>query len=235
MSASQTQEHHVSFLSLVLVLLVILSSQAQADMYDPSWEWGLVENNSGSFSTYADQLSVDVTPFGAAMVDFTFSNKGPNPCSITGIYFEDGTLLGLASVIALDPFADDPSRSGIVFGQPAHPSNLPGWGTLDPQFDVSSAFTVGANGAPDGVSPGESVVLRYMLLPGRTFDDVIAALNLGFTNPDPTEPRNSLRIGLHVQDLGAQSDSLILTPVPGAFLLGLLGLGVVGLKLRRFA
>ncbi|MHC4351549.1 MAG: hypothetical protein ACYS0H_02415 [Planctomycetota bacterium] len=219
----------------LVALVSFFAVGANADMYNPSWQWRIVENNSGQYSTYASQLSVDVTPFGGSMVDFTFTNAGPNPSAITGIYVEDGTLLGLASVIALDPIADDPSRSGIVFGQPAHPSNMPGWSTLDPKFYASSGFSVGSGGAPDGVSPGESVVLRYILQSGKTFDDVITALNLGFTNPDPTVPRDSLRIGLHVQDIGQESDSLILTPVPGAWVLGMLGLGIAGVKLRRHA
>lgn len=217
---------------LLVALVGFFAAGANAAMYD---QWRIVENNSGLYSTYASQLSVNVTPFGASMVDFTFSNVGPNPSAITGIYFEDGTLLGLASVIALDPFADDPSRSGIVFGQPAHPSNMPGWATLNPKFDATSAFTIGSNGAPDGVSPGESLILRYTLQSGKTFGDVISALHLGFTNPDPTDPRNSLRIGLHIQDIGQESDTLILTPVPGAWILGMLGLGIAGIKLRKHA
>ena len=233
MLSTFTNARRMVFLSFVLVFCGLFSIKAQADMYNPSWEWSIVENNSGLFSTYADQLSVNVTPFGS-MVDFTFSNEGPNPSAITGIYIEDGTLLGLASVIALDPLADDPSRDGIVFGQPAHPSNMPGWSTLDPDFQATSAFSVGSNGAPDGVSPGESLVLRYVLQPGKTFDDVITALNLGFTNPDPTA-HSSLRIGLHVQDIGSESDTMILTPIPSAFLLGILGLGMAGVKMRKFA
>jgi hypothetical protein len=108
---------------------------------------------------------------------------------------------------------------------------------VDPVFYASSAFSVGAGGAPDGISPGESVVLRYMLQSGKTFPDVISALNLGFTNPDPTVPRDSLRIGMHVQDVGIYSDTFILTPVPPSVIIGLLGLGagVIGLKLRKFA
>ena len=163
----------------LVALISFFAVGANADMYSSSWQWGIVENNSGQYSTYASQLSVDVTSFGS-MVDFTFSNVGPNPCSITGIYIEDGTLLGLASVIAQDPIADDPSRDGIVLGQPAHPSNMPGWSTLDPKFYSSSAFSVGSNGAPDGVSPGESVVLRYMLHSGKTITDVINAIHVGF-------------------------------------------------------
>jgi hypothetical protein len=226
---------HIVFLNLVLIFVAILSTEAQADMFD---QWRIVENNSGLYSTYANQLSVDVTQFGS-MVDFTFSNVGPNPSAITGIYFEDGTLLGLASVIASDPFADDPSRDGLVLGQPAHPSNMPGWSTLDPKFYASSAFSVGSSGAPDGVSPGESVVLRYALHSGKTINDVLNAIHVGF---DPSTyyvggswTQDHIRIGLHVQDIGQESDSLILTPAPASVIIAMLGICVAGIKLRKFA
>ena len=47
--------------------------------------------------------------------------------------------------------------------------------------------------------------------------------------------QDHIRIGLHVQDLGGESDTLILTPVPGAWILGVLGLSVAGIKLRKHA
>jgi hypothetical protein len=44
-----------------------------------------------------------------------------------------------------------------------------------------------------------------------------------------------LRIGIHVQAIGisGNSDSFIMTPVPGAVILGMLGLSVAGWKLRK--
>jgi len=46
----------------------------------------------------------------------------------------------------------------------------------------------------------------------------------------------SLRIGIHVQGFdGEGSESFVNTPVPGAVLLGLLGLGAGWLKLRKSA
>jgi hypothetical protein len=233
-----TKNYHNIVLSLVLTFVFILSTDARADLFD---DWTVVENNSGIANTYIDQISLDVTAFGAAMVDFTFSNVGSNPAAITGIYVEDGTLLGLASVIALDPIADDPTRSGIVFGQPAHPSNMPGWSTLNPQFYSNSGLTVGSNGAPDGVSPGESLVLRYALQSGKTFPDVLRAIGVGF---DPSTyyvggiwTEDHIRIGLHIQDVGQDSDTFILTPVPPSVIIGILGMGVsvAGLKMRKFA
>ena len=237
MPSVRTRTRQGIFFSFVLVILLLVSTEAQAEMYDPSWEWGIVENNSGIAATLRDQLSLDITKYGD-MVDFTFSNDGDEACSFTGIFFEDGSLLALATVIYKDSEADDEDFSGLDFEQTD--MNLPGWATLNPKFDATSAFSVRSDSPvqPNGVNPGESLVLRYTLQPDQTFADVITALNLGITSPDEYPPRNSLRIGLHVQGIGEYgeySDSFILTPVPGAALLGLLGLSVAGIKMRKYA
>jgi hypothetical protein len=224
--------------SLVLVFLVIMPREARAELYG----FDVVENNSGIAGTIATQLSVEVTDPGTTVVIdsvehnqvlFTFSNTGSEASSITDLYFEDGSLLLLAAVLDNPPNVD--------FQSPPNPGNLPGWETLDPPFDATSDFSVDSN-PPQllarGVNPGESLGLLYTLQSGGNFADVIAALGLGVTNPDPEAPRDSLRIGLHVQGIGPndEGDSFILmTPIPASVVLGILGLGVAGWKLRKYA
>ena len=244
MVISHRTKHHIIVLSLVLAFVVIMSTEARGDLYD---NFGIVENNSGIAGSIASQLSLNVTDPGTPVdiggvlhnqVLFTFNNAGPLASSITDIYFEDGTLLLLADIYDID--YDASLYTGLDFGQTASPSSLPGGATLDPAFSATAALSVDSESPikANGVNPGESLGLLYTLQSGKDFNSVITALNLGFTNPDPTAPRNSLRIGLHVQGTGENenySDSFILTPVPGAFLLGMLGLGVAGVKLRKFA
>ena len=238
MSVIRTRSRHVVFLSLILVFLLLLSNNAQADMYDSSWEWGVVENNSGTPVTA--QLSLDVTDLGNNQVQFTFFNAlGGASSSITGIYFDDGALLGISSIDNSDP--------GVSFTHPAtSPSELKGANNLYPIFETSAGFSAQSVNPPyhEGVNPDESVGIVFNLITGKTFTDVINAINVGF-NPDVYYTGigaydgwdvPSLRIGINVQGIGPddQSDSYILTPVPGAALLGLLGLGAAGMKLRRF-
>ncbi len=232
-------KRYMTFLSLVLVFVVILSTDARAVMYG---SWAVVENNSGIPGQVAAELSVEVTPSGDDVL-FTFSNSNTSPLNfyISDVYFDDGPLLGIASIDNTDLVA--------TFVKPATPHDLPGGGTVDPPFETSSAepsekkeaphFSAGAN----GVHGGESVGIVFDI-GSNTFADVLAALNVGF-NPYPSNYTGSgdydgwvvhnLRIGIKVQGIGEYSDTFILTPVPGAVLLGILGLGVAGLKLRKFA
>ena len=53
------------------------------------------------------QLFVDVEPLGSSQALFTFRNTGPEPSSITDIYFYDGALLGIAKLIDADENGGD--------------------------------------------------------------------------------------------------------------------------------
>ncbi len=215
-----------------------------------------ISNNSGVSGAMALQLSVDVTDPGTIDPDngynqvlFTFYNDGPSPSIydvsspedgvITGVYLEDGALLLMADVIYFDAIANNPSYSGLDFGQPIAPPKMPGWNLLDPDFQTTAAFSVDSetpHPIVNAISPGESLGLLYTLQFDKTFDDILTALSLGMTDPAPNAG-TSLRIGLFVQNLGENgefSDTFI-TPIPTSVVLGMLGLGVVGLKLRKFA
>jgi hypothetical protein len=239
------KRRYVVILGLSLALIVSLSPQARAELFG----FGAITNNSGVSGTYAGQLAVDVTDAGNNgtynQVLFTFYNDGPTSSlydvtspidgSITGVYFDDGALLGIASVSG---------SSGVSFSSPATPSDLPGGNNLDPAFVTSTNFSADADNPPytNGVNPGEWVGILFNLQSGKTFDDVLAAINAGFAlspGDNPDSPIDTLRVGIHVQGIlptGVnQSDSFIMTPVPAAVILGVLGLSVVGLKLRKYA
>lgn len=238
---------HISLFAVILISVVLFSTEVRADLFE---DWGWVTGVPGP--TVVNQLSVAVTDEGVGdnQVLFTFSNVGVVESSITDIYFDDGALFGIADVV---------NGPGVSMGYPTTPRDLPGGSSLYPPFQTSSVengpplpphFSAGTGGPSDGVNPGESVGIVFDLLkkPDLTYydlDDVIAAIHVGF-RPDLyysgvgafdgwTQP--NLRIGLHVQAIGdgVYSQTYILTPVPGAAILGLLGLGVAGLKLRRFA
>jgi len=244
-SASRINKRYMDLVSLVFVFVVILSTAARAELYG----FAPISNNSTISGQMAAQLSLEVTDYGSGQVLFTFYNDGPSSSiydipspiesSITDVYFDDGALVTLAEIFDVDSVIPYPVYPGVDFEQFASPPDLPGGNTLLPPFEVSAGFLADSEKpiAANGVNPGEALGILFTFATGKTFDDVITGIELGFTNPIP-EPDLSLRIALRIQSYGEDnefSDGFILTPVPGAVVLGILGLGVAGIKLRKFA
>jgi len=228
--------------SLVLIFLLVLSTEAQADLYG----FAAVSWNSTAADAMAAQLSLEVVDLGETggvhQVEFILKNNiapytAADPLDpvlgvITGLAFEDGVLFDMG-VINTYP---DPLDSGSVVSFVEDPT--PPSGTWGLGFDTTHFFRADATSPSptDGVNPYEAVGIEFDLVAGKTFGDVISAISQGFSGPIVTG--ESLRIGVHVQNLPPgteKSDAFILTPTPGALILGILGLGAACWKLRRFA
>jgi len=169
-------------------------------------------NVAGDCTIGEAQLSVDVTDAGPGQVLFTFDNIGADASSIADVYFDDGTLLGIASIDDSDP--------GVSFAAPASPGNLPGANNASPPFVTTTGFSADSNPPvqPNGVNPGKTLSITFNLQ-GGTFADVLTDLTDG-----------SLRIGIHVQgyDTGG-SESFVNNPVPVPAAFWLFGSGLLGL------
>jgi hypothetical protein len=221
-----TIRRSLRLMGCALVTLMALATVSRAELHTYGFE--RITSNAGV--NIEGQLFVDVTnqlngnPLEADQALFVFRNAGPVESSIAAVYFDDGSLLHIAQVL-------NPSDQEVLFRQytdldPVSPPNLPGGDTISPAFVADVAFSADADKpAPKwGVNPGENVGILFDL--GGTFDDVIGELNTA-----------ALRIGMHVINIGGNdgdSDSFV-TPLPGAVLLGFMGLSVAGLKLRRYA
>jgi hypothetical protein len=143
------------------------------------------------------QISVDVTE-SASGVLFTFTNTGPNPSSITDVYFENGPLDVLSSVV---------NGTGVLFAPHASPGDLPGGTDLTPIFDVSPNSSADSDPSvvPNGVNPGETLGIEYTLDAGASLQDVLDGLGNG-----------TLRVGAFVQGFADGGSEAFITSAGAA-------------------
>jgi hypothetical protein len=189
-----------------------------------------ITNNSSS--NVGSQLTVEVSDEGANQVRFTFSNAGPLASSITDVYFDDGTLLGIATIIN--------GGAGVDFSQGASPGNLPGGNAVNFNTSVGMSADSDPPVAPNGVNPGETLAIIFNLINGQTYADTLAAMALSLASPG-VDVLGGLRIGLHIQALpDGESDAYVNTgpprtqvPEPGSLVLLSAGLLALGASLRR--
>lgn len=214
------------------VLVILFLAVAGAATAGPVFSFTGVSNNSVSDTLIGEtQLSVEINDAGAGQVWFTFRNSGPDPSSISNVYFDDGP--GGSGVLAAIAGFDN-SDPGVQFSTGGAPGDLPGGNSYTPAFSATANLTASANApAPqNGVNPGESVGILANVAASYSYDDVLDAISSG-----------ALRIGLHVRAFASGgSESFVTTPgrtptpvvpAPGSVLLASIGMGAIRLLWRR--
>lgn len=223
-------------LSLLAMLATTSVSQAALVTYGFT---NVTNNNITNVSIGRSQMTVDVTDDGMeeGFVEFIFRNAGPAASSITDVYFDDGSLLGITQV-------ENGPGTQMTIG--ADPGNLPGGNAINfhtstSRYTIFSADSSSQGGVqPNGANPGEWFGIIFALKNSKTYDDVLAALTLslqpGNIGQDIT---GGLRIGIHVQGFAnggsesfVNSDPVAFTssivPEPASMTLWALGLVVCG-------
>jgi hypothetical protein len=191
--------------------------------------FGLFCTHIEAAPTYSfTQLFVEVFEL-TDQINFVFTNTGPDASSITDVYFDDGSLLGISTI--------NNTPTLVEFSQLASPPDLPGGNNVIPPFVTTASFSADSDppAQPLGVNPGESLEIIFDLQASGTFADVLTELESG-----------ELRIGIHVQGYASGgSESFVNNgtvdpppeppcpiPAPGTLLLSSIGVGFVN-WLRR--
>jgi len=197
----------------VLLLGFILATSAQAMTYGFTC---ITNTVAADCATGETQLAVEALDIGGGQVRFNFTNTGSNNSSIADVYFDDGSLLSIATII------NDPGF--VEFSQFATPQNLPGANLISPPFVTTTGFSADSNPPvqPMGVNPGEALGIIFDLDTGKTYANVLNDLGTG-----------ALRVGIHVQGYsdGGSESFVNIVPEPGSVFL--IGLGLLGLATRR--
>ncbi len=208
-------------LVMSVTALCLAAAPAKAELY--SFEC-ITSSTSTDAGIGEAQFSVEVIQGEAPnQVFFRFENTGPDNSSITDIYFYDGAFLQSGAVG--DSYGD------VAFSGPAAPEELPG---LPKNGATSAFFSLDSDPAvqPNGINPDEWLEILFSLKGQTTFEQMIAALEAGIANPMGL---GTMTIGIRAQGFAdGGSESFVHVPLPAAALLGLLGLGAAGLKLRKF-
>lgn len=181
---------------------------------------------SGMSSLFVEVIDRGLAESGANQVAFKFTNASSS--SLTDVYFDDGSLLGIASI--------DDSGPTVEFSQSANPGNLSGGTYLDPDFVTTKGFSADSETPKpieNGVTSGEWLQIVFDLKLNQNYQSVIDALALPNGGGE-----GDLRIGLRVQgfaDDGGASFVNIAAPVPEAktYAMILAGLGLIGFTVLR--
>lgn len=204
-----------------------------AALADMTYTFTRISSNSGM--PVDGQLFVTVSDLGSGQVNFRFGNNVGLPASITQIYFDAEVLLGVSSVTAIQGAGNS---TLVEFKYPAHPENFP---NKPSNWQTTTGLSAEANSPVSRRGINESneyLDVAFELEQGRSFDDVIAALNQGYVDSE----NRGIRIGMHVQAHGdGESDSYVndpnsptVVPAPDSAAIGVLGLVALAFGARRF-
>lgn len=186
----------------------------------------LTQTNAANCNAGQAQLVMDViSTANATQVLFEFRNTGPAASSITDIYFDDGSLLGIAQIF---------NPSGVSFSASASPGNLPGGNTAAPAFVTTAGFSADSDSpvSHNGINnASEKLGILFNLKSGQDFTDVFNALQIA-------GGANSLRVGIHAQSFangGSESfiNNVSLVPEAGQWLMLLAGISLIASRAMR--
>jgi hypothetical protein len=204
-------------------VLAIGVSLAASTLPAQAVTFGFTRITNNNVQNPASQFLADVTDLGGGMVQFKISNSPGIASAISEFYLADSNLPSppqpgspsnpgnISTYFQNGPVAQGPNQGTVQFTlnanvNPVNPADLPGGNTVGFVSDQNvSSEDVQVPANANRINPGEFLILKYNLLSGVTFNDVMTDLESGL-----------LRMGLHVQSIGTQggSDSFVNNQTP---------------------
>lgn len=185
--------------STLVGLLFLVSMQAQAALFS----FDCITNNSGSCSTAASLLSLDISDVGDDTL-FKFSVADGTNLAVKSIYFDDGTSLLDYADVSFSYGGDQVSFQAFADG-----GNLPSGNNIGFTSDHVTDATPPSGDDKNGIDNGEWLGITFA---DTNFDSILSAISLG-----------NLDLGMHIGSLeGGYSEAVALgsvsaVPVPAAF------------------
>lgn len=192
----------------IMVATALTTTPARAS---PVYSLDIFTNNGDYHDDPRVAVELEVSEE-AGLARFDFRNQSTLLCVVAQVYFEQGSLDSLESLI---------EGPGTLFSWPASPPSLCGGNRLVPPF--STWFSAGADppSADNGVHPGETLAVRFNLADGAAIEDLY----------DEIESQ-ALRVGVHITGFADGSSESAVTPEPTTVAL-LLGPAALALAVRR--
>jgi hypothetical protein len=218
-------------------LTLAASAPAQAIVYSFTFTGGAKpEVAFASSYLFVEVTENSTTP--ANDVSFKFTNEIPVlnpdlPPSIARLYFDTGSYTSLFTGMSI---TETTGLVNLVPKTPAPHPFLPSNFTPDYQFGLSSTYPL--DNPKYGINPGESATLTATLSAGKSFADVIGAMNQGI---NAATASTGLRIGVFTYfNLGTMRDDgafvthgVVAVPEAETWAMMLAGLGLMGFMVHR--
>ena len=210
----------VRFLGTATAAAILFSVASVTPVSAATYNFTQITDN-GDLNVAAN-LQADVN-LSASSAAFTFKWITSALGTIAQIYFDDD-----ANVLASMTCCTD-SGASVNFAANGAPPNLPAGNDVNPDFAADFRVSADSPAPSNGVDVlGEFVTVLFSIELGKTFADVIGALNGG-----------TLRLGMHVISINSPADgseslvNLTPVPVPAALLLFGSAIAWLGLLARR--
>jgi hypothetical protein len=215
-----------------VVGVLLAAGAARADTVRATFNFAMFTANGAASNAQAgDAFSVDLIETMSGGVAFQFYWTGTAWGAAESVFWDDraGLLTGTPTISDSDNAGTAVSYELVDVVPPNPEADVPSANTIGFDADYGARSTSGDGGIARAVDQlGEWVRFDFTLAAMKTWQDVLAAIQLGAADPFESNP-NTLRIATHIQSLpDGASNSYVIVPLPPAAWAGVAALAGIG-------